>query len=60
MTSSSATIDLTACDREPVHIPGAIQPHGLRGLRPDSASSAWLARVRASSAAEPTRSDAEL
>lgn len=22
-------IDLTACDREPIHIPGAIQPHGL-------------------------------
>jgi chemotaxis family two-component system sensor kinase Cph1 len=21
--------DLTACDREPIHIPGAIQPHGL-------------------------------
>lgn len=22
-------IDLTACDREPIHIPGSIQPHGL-------------------------------
>ncbi|QAY76139.1 histidine kinase dimerization/phosphoacceptor domain -containing protein [Sphingosinicella sp. BN140058] len=22
-------VDLTACDREPIHIPGAIQPHGL-------------------------------
>src|SRR3954462_1367891 len=22
-------IDLTNCDREPIHIPGAIQPHGL-------------------------------
>ncbi|WP_254558613.1 hypothetical protein, partial [Salmonella enterica] len=21
--------DLTACDREPIHVPGAIQPHGL-------------------------------
>ena len=21
--------DITACDREPIHIPGAIQPHGL-------------------------------
>jgi light-regulated signal transduction histidine kinase (bacteriophytochrome) len=21
--------DLTACDREPIHIPGAVQPHGL-------------------------------
>jgi two-component system, chemotaxis family, sensor kinase Cph1 len=23
------TIDLTNCDREPIHIPGAIQPHGV-------------------------------
>jgi chemotaxis family two-component system sensor kinase Cph1 len=22
-------LDVTACDREPIHIPGAIQPHGL-------------------------------
>jgi light-regulated signal transduction histidine kinase (bacteriophytochrome) len=22
-------LDLAACDREPIHIPGAIQPHGL-------------------------------
>ncbi|RZL70860.1 MAG: phytochrome, partial [Sphingomonas sp.] len=22
-------LDLNACDREPIHIPGAIQPHGL-------------------------------
>jgi light-regulated signal transduction histidine kinase (bacteriophytochrome) len=22
-------VDLTVCDREPIHIPGAIQPHGL-------------------------------
>ena len=22
-------VDLTDCDREPIHIPGAIQPHGL-------------------------------
>ena len=21
--------DLTNCDREPIHIPGAIQPHGV-------------------------------
>ncbi len=24
-----AVVDTTACDREPIHIPGAIQPHGL-------------------------------
>ena len=22
-------VDLTACDREPIHIPGAVQPHGV-------------------------------
>lgn len=27
--SDRAAPDLTACDREPIHIPGAIQPHGL-------------------------------
>ena len=26
---SGPPLDLTACDREPIHIPGAIQPHGL-------------------------------
>lgn len=30
-------IDLGNCDREPIHIPGAIQPHGvLLAFRPDS------------------------
>ncbi len=24
-----ATVDLTNCDREPIHIPGAVQPHGV-------------------------------
>ena len=26
---SAAAVDLTSCDREPIHVPGAIQPHGL-------------------------------
>ena len=26
---SGTTLDLNACDREPIHIPGAIQPHGV-------------------------------
>lgn len=26
---TSETVDLTNCDREPIHIPGRIQPHGL-------------------------------
>ncbi|HYF55969.1 MAG TPA: hypothetical protein VEA41_17065, partial [Salinarimonas sp.] len=29
MTASSQALDLTACDREPIHVLGAIQPHGL-------------------------------
>jgi light-regulated signal transduction histidine kinase (bacteriophytochrome) len=27
-TPSYGEVDLTTCDREPIHIPGAIQPHG--------------------------------
>ena len=27
--NTDPTLDLTICDREPIHIPGAIQPHGL-------------------------------
>ena len=27
--SVSTPIDLTNCDREPIHTPGAIQPHGV-------------------------------
>ena len=27
--TTDPTLDLIACDREPIHIPGAIQPHGL-------------------------------
>jgi light-regulated signal transduction histidine kinase (bacteriophytochrome) len=23
-----STVDLTNCDREPIHIPGSVQPHG--------------------------------
>jgi light-regulated signal transduction histidine kinase (bacteriophytochrome) len=25
----NAPLDLTACDREPIHVPGSIQPHGV-------------------------------
>ena len=28
-TLSSPTLDLTTCDREPIHLPGRIQPHGV-------------------------------
>jgi chemotaxis family two-component system sensor kinase Cph1 len=29
MTEPSSSLDLTNCDREPIHIPGSIQPHGI-------------------------------
>lgn len=29
MRMADGTIDLTNCDREPIHIPGLIQPHGV-------------------------------
>jgi chemotaxis family two-component system sensor kinase Cph1 len=28
-THASSTLDLSSCDREPIHSPGAIQPHGV-------------------------------
>lgn len=35
VTALDAPVDLTNCDREPIHVPGAVQPHGalvaLRG-----------------------------
>lgn len=35
-SSSDGPIDITLCDREPIHIPGGIQPHGfLINVRPD-------------------------
>ena len=27
--ATDPNLDITACDREPIHIPGAVQPHGL-------------------------------
>lgn len=27
--ADASAVDLTACDREPIHVPGSIQPHGL-------------------------------
>jgi len=29
LLSESDDVDLTDCDREPIHVPGSIQPHGL-------------------------------
>lgn len=35
-TPAYGGVDLTTCDREPIHVPGAIQPHGvLLALEPD-------------------------
>ena len=45
------TLDLTACDREPIHIPGAIQPHGLLLI----AEADGEHRVRAGAGALETR-----
>src|SRR5262245_33538388 len=28
-TPAYVEVDLTTCDREPIHVPGAIQPHGV-------------------------------
>ncbi|AWB90876.1 SpoIIE family protein phosphatase [Aeromicrobium chenweiae] len=48
-TPAYAAPDLTNCDREPIHIPGAIQPHGLllaldheRRVVMGSRNTAWL------------------
>ena len=29
ITVQRDAVDLTNCDREPIHLPGAIQPHGV-------------------------------
>ena len=29
MPEFASTVDLSNCDREPIHIPGSIQPHGI-------------------------------
>jgi light-regulated signal transduction histidine kinase (bacteriophytochrome) len=51
-TPSYGEVDLTTCDREPIHIPGAIQPHGVlvavdreHRIRMISANSASLLRL---------------
>lgn len=57
MTSEAAPVDLTNCDREPIHILGAIQPIGfLLALTSD-----WIvARVSANVEAFTDRAPAEL
>ena len=32
-----SAVDLTTCDREPIHIPGSIQPHGYLLVPPAGA-----------------------
>jgi light-regulated signal transduction histidine kinase (bacteriophytochrome) len=29
LTETEQKVDLTNCDREPIHVPGSIQPHGI-------------------------------
>jgi light-regulated signal transduction histidine kinase (bacteriophytochrome) len=52
----SAAVDLSNCDREPIHIPGAIQPHGLlfafTGTALDTVSASANVRELAGVAAE--------
>jgi light-regulated signal transduction histidine kinase (bacteriophytochrome) len=53
-----AAVDLTTCDREPIHVPGAIQPHGmLLALREPELS---ITQVSANSAAFTGAEPAEL
>ncbi len=50
LSAVSANGDITACDREPIHLSGAIQPHGalleldseLRIVRASANAQAWL------------------
>ncbi|GAA1125814.1 SpoIIE family protein phosphatase [Nocardioides aquiterrae] len=63
-TPSYGEVDLTTCDREPIHIPGAIQPHGVlvavdreHRVRMISANSASLLRVEPADAIGRTLSD---
>jgi light-regulated signal transduction histidine kinase (bacteriophytochrome) len=48
---SGEAVDLSACEREPIHIPGSVQPHGvllsllepdLRIVQASESSAAWL------------------
>ncbi|MDT9594228.1 SpoIIE family protein phosphatase [Nocardioides zeae] len=55
-TPAYPEVDLTNCDREPIHVPGAIQPHGVllsldAGLRNVVS---WSANTRAALGVEPT------
>lgn len=63
-TPAYGAVDLTSCDREPIHVPGAIQPHGaLLAVTSDgsvvmaSANSADLLGVDAARACELTLAD---
>ncbi|MFT3684917.1 MAG: ATP-binding protein [Phycisphaerales bacterium] len=44
------TVDLTSCDREPIHIPGLIQPHGLMLLLENSEPGAKILLTSSNSA----------
>jgi light-regulated signal transduction histidine kinase (bacteriophytochrome) len=51
MAIKRAAVDLAICDREPIHTPGSIQPHGIMlvvtrmvfwsGRSPVKLSNAW-------------------
>lgn len=59
------TVDLTNCDREPIHIPGLIQPHGvllvlqaptLEIIQVSNNTSVWLGRSPAALLGKPLSS----
>ncbi len=52
-----ATVDLTNCDREPIHIPGAVQPHGvLIVLREPDLTVTQVSRTSAAVLSQPPES----
>jgi chemotaxis family two-component system sensor kinase Cph1 len=53
MSRFDRTSDLTECEREPIHIPGAVQPHGLL-LVVDPATGRVIQAAGATGLVEPT------
>ena len=52
LSGAASSVDLTNCDREPIHVPGSIQPHGfLLALAGSAVAPADLAVVQASTSA---------
>jgi hypothetical protein len=52
--ASHTPVDLTNCEREPIHIPGSIQPHGVLLVlkEPELLNHYWFGMVVLPSSAE--------